>query len=75
MNTMTKQEVSSIITALAAQQHETLAALHHAQLAAVTTAPACEAVELVLRYQRIADKINRVFDADIRQLAQLVSDW
>ena len=73
MNTMTKQNVSNIINALAHQQHELLVTLHNAQLAAVANAPACEAVELVLRYQRLAGKISRAFDANIRRLDDLLA--
>ena len=72
---MDKRNVQNILNALAVQSNIILTAMHDAQREACSNMAADETIELILRYQRIADKINKAFEADMRRLDQLLSDW
>ena len=72
---MDKQNVRNILNSLVGTHNVTMTNLHAAQCEACKRLEPAEAVEVVLRLQRIADKVNRAFGADLAQLDQLLADW
>lgn len=72
---MDMQNVSNIRNALSSTHRATLTKLHDAQCEACINLAPIEAVEVILRLQRIADKVDRAFSSDLQQLAQLLADW
>lgn len=72
---MDKQNVSNIINSLSGAHNVTMTKLHDAQCEACKRLDPIEAVEVILRLQRIAAKVDRAFSYDLRQLDQLLSDW
>ena len=72
---MDKQNVSNIINSLVGTRNVTMDKLHTAQCEACKRLEPAEAVEVVLSLQRIADKVNRAFGADLAQLDQWLTDW
>ena len=53
----------------------TMTNLHAAQCEACKGLEPVEAVEVILRLQRIAAKVDRAFSSDLHQLDQLLTDW
>lgn len=72
---MDKRNVSNIMNFLAGTHNVTMTKLHAAQCEACKSLDPIEAVEAVLRLQRIAAKVDRAFGADLAQLDQLLTDW
>ena len=72
---MDKHNVSNIINSLSGAHNLTMTKLHAAQCEACKSLEPAEAVEVILRLQRIATKVDRAFSSDLHQLDQLLSDW
>ncbi len=72
---MDKRNVSNIINSLVGTHNVTMTKLHAAQCEACKSLDPAEAVEVVLRLQRIAAKMDRAFGTDLAQLDQLLTDW
>ena len=72
---MDKQNVSNILNSLLSTHHATMTQLHTAQCEACKGLDSAEAVEVILRLQRIAAKVDRAFSFDINQLDELLADW
>ena len=72
---MDKQNVSNILNSLLSTHHATMTQLHTAQCEACKGLDSAEAVEVILRLQRIAAKVDRAFSAELHQLDQLLTDW
>lgn len=72
---MDTQNVSNIINFLSGVHNATMTNLHAAQCEACKGLDPVEAVEVILRFQRIAAKVDRAFSSDLQQLDQLLSDW
>ncbi len=72
---MDKQNVNNILNALSSTHHATMTGLHAAQCEACKGLEPAEAVEVILRLQRIAAKVDRAFSFDLIQLDQLLADW
>ena len=72
---MDKRNVSNIINSLAGTHSVTMNSLTAAQCEACKSLEPIEAVEVILRLQRIAAKVDRAFSADLAQLDQLLTDW
>ena len=72
---MDKQNVSNIINSLVGTRNVTIDKLHTAQCEACKGLEPVEAVEVILRLQRIAVKVDRAFSSDLRQLDQWLTDW
>jgi len=72
---MDKQNVSNILNALSSTHHATMTKLHVAQCEACKSLDPAEAVEVILRLQRIAAKVDRAFSFDLIQLERLLVDW
>lgn len=72
---MNKRNVSNIINSLAGTHNVTMTNLHAAQCEACKGLEPVEAVEMILRLQRIAAKVDRAFSSDLHQLDQLLTDW
>ena len=72
---MDKQNVGNILNSLSGTHNVTMANLHAAQCKACNGLEPAEAVEVILRLQRIADKVNRAFSVELHQLDQLLTNW
>ena len=72
---MDKRNVSNIMTSLIGTHNVIMPKLHAAQCEACKSLDPAEAVEVVLRLQRIAAKVDRAFSADLAQLDQLRTGW
>ena len=72
---MDKQNVGNILNSLLGTHNVTMANLHAAQCEACNGLEPAEAVEVILRLQRIAAKVDRAFSSDLNQLDQLLTDW
>ena len=72
---MDKRNVSNIMTSLIGTHNVIMPKLHAAQCEACKSLDPAEAVEVVLRLQRIAAKVDRAFSADLAQLDQLLTGW
>lgn len=70
---MYRHNITNVIYALSEQQNEVVTKLYSAQTNACH--PECdpvEAVETIIRFHRLADSINRLFDTEIQQLTQVL---
>ena len=72
---MDKRNVSNIMTSLIGTHNVIMPKLHAAQCEACKSLDPAEAVEVVLRLQRIAAKVDRAFSAELAQLDQLLTGW
>lgn len=72
---MDKRNVSNIMTSLIGTHNVIMPKLHAAQCEACKSLDPAEAVEVILRLQRIAAKVDRAFSADLAQLDQLLTGW
>ena len=72
---MNKHNVHNILNSLSGTHNVTMTNLHAAQCEACKSLDPAEAVEVVLRLQRIAAKVDRAFSFDINQLDELLADW
>ena len=72
---MDKRNVSNIMTSLTGTHDVIVTQLHTAQCEACKSLDPAEAVEVILRLQRIAAKVDRAFSADLTQLDQLLTGW
>ena len=72
---MDKRNVGNILNSLAGTHNVTMTSLYAAQCAACKGLEPVEAVEVILRLQRIAAKVDRAFSTDLNQLDQLLTDW
>ena len=72
---MDKRNVSNIMTSLTGTHDVIVTQLHTAQCEACKSLDPAEAVEVILRLQRIAAKVDRAFSADLAQLDQLLTGW
>ena len=72
---MDKRNVSNIMTSLIGTHNVIMPKLHAAQCEACKSLDPAEAVEVVLRLQRIAAKVDRAFSAELAQLDQLQTGW
>ena len=72
---MDKQNVRNILNSLSDTHNVTMTHLHAAQCAACKGIDPVEEVEVILRLQRIAAKVDRAFSSDLRQLDQWLTDW
>ncbi len=72
---MDKRNVSNIMTTLAGTHNATMTKLHDAQCEACINLDPIEAVDVILRLQRIAAKVDRAFGADLAQLDQSMPAW
>lgn len=72
---MDKQTVGNILNSLSGTHNVTMAKLHAAQCDACKSLEPAEAVDVILRLQRIAAKVDRAFNSDLHQLDQLLTDW
>ena len=71
---MDKQNVSNLLNSLSGMHNVTMIQLHTAQCDACNGLEPAEAVEVILRLQRIADKVNRAFSVELHQLDQLLTN-
>ena len=72
---MDKRNVSNIMTSLIGTHNVIMPKLHAAQCEACKSLDPAEAVEVILRLQRIAAKVDSAFSADLAQLDQLLTGW
>ena len=72
---MDKHNIRNILNSLSGTHNMTMTNLHAAQCEACKGLEPVEAVEVILRLQRIAAKVDRAFSADLAQLDQLLTDW
>ena len=72
---MNKHNVRSILNSLSGTHSVTMTNLQAAQRTACKGIDPVEEVEVIIRLQRIADKVNRAFGAELRQLDHLLTDW
>ena len=72
---MDKQNVINILNALSSTHNATMTQLHAAQCEACKGLEPAEAVEVILRLQRIAAKVDRAFSFDLNPLDELLIDW
>ena len=72
---MDKQNVGNLLNSLSGMHNVTMANLYTAQCEACKGLEPAEAVDVILRLQRIAAKVDRAFSAELHQLDQLLTDW
>ena len=72
---MDKQNVGNLLNSLSGTRNVTMANLYAAQCEACNGLEPVEAVEVILRLQRIAAKVDRAFSSELHQLDQLLTDW
>ena len=72
---MDKHNVRNILNSLSGMHNVTMTNLYAAQCAACKGLEPDEAVEVILRLQRLAAKVDRAFSSDLHQLDQLLTDW
>ena len=72
---MDKRNVCNIMDSLAGTHNVIMPQLHAAQCEACKGLEPAEAVEVILRLQRIAAKVDRAFSFDLTQLDELLIDW
>ena len=72
---MNKHNVRNILNSLSGTHNVTMTNLHAAQCEACKRLEPVEAVEVILRLQQIAAKVDRAFSSDLHQLDQLPTDW
>lgn len=72
---MDKHNVSNISQYIVDTHNVIMLNLQAAQCNACKSLDPAEAVEVILRLQRIAAKVDRAFSFDLAQLDQLLADW
>ena len=72
---MDMQNVSSIGNFLTDTHNVIMLNLQAAQCHACKSLEPIEAVEVVLRLQSVAAKVDRAFSSDLHQLDKLLTDW
>ena len=72
---MDTSSVNNILNALADTHSVTMTNLHAAQCEACKSLEPVEAVEVILRLQRIAAKVDRAFISELNQLERMLTDW
>ncbi len=72
---MDKHNVSNISQYIVDTHNVIMLNLQAAQCNACKSLAPVEAVEVILRLQRIAAKVDRAFSFDLNQLDQLLADW